>query len=220
MEGWVDLGYPAVHRSGVKLRESNSRSLHHKSDALTTTLLSHRAIVIIATTTFIATTTTTITAINSSLHSDGVLDNQIYLSRTYNMTITTSLLLLPPLLLLLVVVVVAAAAAAAAVVFVVAAAAAAAAAVAAAAVVVMVVVSGWTLRSPPWCTSCCPAWHHHTWPQTVGSSQIGLDVDGVRPTRGHVSSVGPAASSVTDVLLLWNSLPVQLRQAEGQLRTV
>jgi len=29
MEGWVDLGYPAMERS-----ESNSRSLDHKSDAL------------------------------------------------------------------------------------------------------------------------------------------------------------------------------------------
>jgi len=29
-----------------------------------------------------------------------------------------------------------------------------------------------------------------------------------------VSSDGPTASSVTDVLSLWNSLPVQLRQAD------
>ena len=33
MEGWVDLEYPAMHRPA----ESNSRSLDHKSDALTTT---------------------------------------------------------------------------------------------------------------------------------------------------------------------------------------
>ena len=32
MEGWVDLGYPSVHRPGV-----DSRSPDHEYDALTTT---------------------------------------------------------------------------------------------------------------------------------------------------------------------------------------
>ena len=35
MEGWVDLGYPAMHRSGVD----------HLSDVLTTTLPSHTVVV-------------------------------------------------------------------------------------------------------------------------------------------------------------------------------
>jgi len=61
---------------------------------------------------------------------------------------------------------------------------------------------GWTLRSPPWSAACCPARCHHTWPPTVSSSLMRLYIGCVRPTRGRVSSDGPTASSVTDVLLL------------------
>jgi len=37
MEGWVDLGYPVMHRPGVELAISRSQVRDRKSDALTTT---------------------------------------------------------------------------------------------------------------------------------------------------------------------------------------
>ena len=57
--------------------------------------------------------------------------------------------------------------------------------------------SWWTLRSPAWSTIYCPAWRHHTWPQTVRSSLMRLDVGCIRPTWGRVSSDGFTASLVT-----------------------
>jgi len=75
--------------------------------------------------------------------------------------------------------------------------------------------SGWTLRSPAWSTARCLARRSRTWPRTVSSFLMRFDVSCVRPTQWRVSPDGRTASSVTDVLLLWNILPVQLRQTDN-----
>ena len=62
--------------------------------------------------------------------------------------------------------------------------------------------AGWNLRFPPWSITHCLAWRHCTWPQTVSSSPMRLDLGCVWLALGHVSSDRPTASLVTDVLLL------------------